>query len=47
MTVINLAPNYPSNASSKGVTAFGIPMQATGDSQKLRNHVLGLPMQSN
>ena len=39
---INSAPNYllihHPNAP-KGVIAFGIPIQATGNSQKLRNHV--------
>ena len=29
----------------KGVTAFGIQIQATGNSQKLRNHALKTPMQ--
>jgi hypothetical protein len=29
----------------KCVTAFGILIQATGNSQKLRNHVLKIPMQ--
>ena len=29
----------------KGVTAFGIPIRATGNSQKLRNHVLKIPVQ--
>ena len=29
----------------KGVTAFGIQIQATGNSQKLRNNVLRIPIQ--
>jgi hypothetical protein len=31
--------------ASKGDTALGILIQATGISQKLRNHVLKMPMQ--